>query len=207
MREGFCTCVAIQTPRGWEQIRPMHGPGLHLTAESVGLTEEKLLQLWIPGRAVSFELLKVQPPPRSTHPEDRLIRTGTLKLLPQLNQGLYNQAVEALTFPSIRRLYPNLQFDNGKGYVLAAPLAGSVGYIRCPTVLLYPDVFRVTIITPENLRATVKVTDAQLLRRFQNGEFRYGQESNNRLVRLSLAHPWHEFNPPRCYLMMSHLDI
>lgn len=204
---GFCTCLAVSTLTSVAQIRPLLGSGMPLTAESVGLTEEQLLAQWIPGRIVTFESVKDQPLARPTHPEDRLIKPGTLKLTSHLDQRFYNGAVQQLTYEGLRKLYPGLQMDNGKGYVGAQRLLTSVGYVRCPTVTLYPGDQRVTITDAIGQRLSVKVTDAHLLARFAANEFRYGQDLTNRLVRLSLAHPWDKFQPPRCYLMMSHLDI
>lgn len=202
----FCTTVAVEEDGQWKQIR-MLVYGRQPTAQLFGLTPDHAAWAWIPGKMVSFNYSTTKRTPRPTHPEDRDVVAESVMLRGDAPGDKYRAAVRSFTYNSLRELFPFLLQQGLKCFSVSSEHPRSLGYARVHKIAMDTRSSKPAIMVwaTRSDKFHVPVVDQALVRRFGAGEFEHGEEFDNILVRFSLANPWDQYDPPRCYLMCSHI--
>lgn len=207
MYGGFCTNVAFRDRHDdLRQVRILRSGGKTLTYASLSYSREEILERWHPKRIVILPLIR-RGNPRPTHPEDRVLTVGRIRLTDDVaTDQEYNEIVEAFSFPWIDELFTDMEVKNRKGYVASTHrLQRSVGYVRGCNVIF--GQFETATINDGRCSLQCKVKCVGLLAELNSGQRRVGERLRGATIRLGLAGPYSgsngDFNPPRCYIMLT----
>ena len=214
----ICTNIAVNVDGKHRQLRARIAPNRPIIISHFGYSAKNMNAYWQPGRTVTIDGFTEMPADlrRSTHPEDvYIVNPGAAEMKSALymGEGLI-EVVLPFTYPSFRRLYPNLrkQTTNEKGWMdPAVENSRSVGYVWCDVCVLPSEA---------NGKQFVRVTDASgytfvcslkdeaLAERIRSRAILPGRRFENVLVRFSLSD---RLEIPevgeRCYVMVSHVVI
>ncbi len=204
----FCTCVLGEDDKQYRVLMPS---GRHPRYGDLVAGRER--KLWIPGRVVYMKFKRVRIGKRPTHPEDSIIRPGSVRVTRQcLSNEELVERVASHTFASVGKLFPEITFAFYKGFYLSdQQTERSVGYVHPQRLLLFQERSGPQI--KDKIRFTdgfgpaikLPIKDPVILDKIALGQINYGREFKPCLVRLGLSHPIEVQGEKRAYLQLTHI--